>query len=146
MVQDVGRSPAEAGSGHSPKGGARKRSPAKPSVPNAIAAIDLRRDLPKVRAQLPAVLKAQEAFHCDYTAPCVIGAMVPPGKRKKLQGQENALPWGDTTASNLLKLRLLDAPSDQRRNIVSLQNAFDSGDQKRFLAALDRAERKWLSA
>jgi hypothetical protein len=39
VAQVSGRSPAEAGSGHSPKGGAAKASPAKPSVPNATVAV-----------------------------------------------------------------------------------------------------------
>lgn len=105
--------------------------------------LDLRRDLPKVRKQWDRVSKAQKTRICDYTAPCVVGAMVSPRKRAEL---ENAWAVGmdGTGIDTLIQFGFVVAPGEQRRDIKALQEAFDSGDRARFTRKLRAVEKKYL--
>jgi hypothetical protein len=109
------------------------------------AIIDLRKDLPKVRAQYARVLKALETQACDYTAPCVIGAMVNPKKRRQLQDAENLFDTNDSMVGTLLNKGLLRAPREQHRDLTTLQSSFDSGDRAHFERTLASIEKKYLA-
>jgi hypothetical protein len=98
--------------------------------------IDLRRDLPKVREQLEAILPNIGA--CLYSAPCAIGAMLSERDRKRLAGRE-----ADETAIDFH--RTIHLPADQLRDAVKLQWAFDSGDVGRFRETLAALEAKYLT-
>lgn len=101
--------------------------------------LDLRRDLPKVREQWRAVSEA--LGQCHYTAPCVVGAMVPKSKRGTLEEDRCfSLPIGILIANGRVVV-----PDDQRDDFTWLQNAFDKGDLDRFERTLAAVEQKYLA-
>ncbi len=103
--------------------------------------LDLSRDLPKVREQFGAVIQAQQTGWCEYSGPCVIGAMVPPHMRSYL---DNPIGTENATIGGLIRAKLVSVPSDQTQAFRRLQRSFDSGDQKRLERSLRHYERKYL--
>lgn len=100
--------------------------------------LDLRRDLPLVRKQYGKVLAAFRTGSCNYTAPCVVGAMVPQRNRSRLQCE------ADSRIGVLIGKGLVCVPQGQRADFTRLQKAFDDGTQERFEAVLQRVEAKYL--
>ncbi len=107
--------------------------------------LDLARDLPKVRKQLPAVLANQRGF-CEYSGPCVVGAMMPKRARPYMDSPDDTFDVEDTYIGTLIKHGLVKVPANQKRDFVALQKAFDSKDEERFLRALKRVEGKYLAS
>lgn len=103
--------------------------------------LDLRRDLPKVRKQWRAVTKALSTNLCDYTAPCVVGAMVPKNRRQTLE-----YATGDTSIDRLIDKGVVAVPVGQRRDFKRLQKAFDGADLGHFERTLAAVEQKYLAA
>lgn len=106
--------------------------------------LDLRRDLPKVREQFSEVLKAQRYGSCDYTAPCVVGAMIPPDKRAGIQDLRLS-PDGNTAIGFLIGKKVIVVPEGQRRDFTRLQKAFDEADTDKFQRTLAAVEAKYLT-
>lgn len=106
-----------------------------------IVSLDLRRDLPKVRRQFKKLLTVLPQKSCKYAAPCVIGAMVPPAKRRLLD-EVGAAP----SIGSLINQRFVAVPLEQERDFTRLQDAFDPGDQEGFERELARVEAKYLEA
>jgi hypothetical protein len=106
--------------------------------------LDLRRDLPKVSRQLEKVLDAQKGRVCEYTAPCVIGAMVPKGKRLALEYPAD-FDEDATDIATLIRLGLVEVPAEQRREIIELQATFDKGTPDQLLRKLARLGRKYAA-
>lgn len=106
--------------------------------------IDLRKDLPKARKVLPALLARIEDQKCEYTAPCVVGAMIPPSRRAFLEvGVSTGSMRGSTNIGDLIDAGLAVVPVGQKRDLVSLQKAYDSGEEKTFLRTFARVEKKY---
>lgn len=96
--------------------------------------IDLRRDLPKVRENWDALMKALPQRRCMYRAPCVIGAMMPAATRSKVQG----------TIGDLIDDGSVAVAFGQRRDMTILQKVFDNGNEQNFARSLRRIEAKYL--
>jgi hypothetical protein len=99
--------------------------------------IDLRRDLPKVRARRATLLKV--IGQCHYSAPCAIGVMVSPRKRRRM----DAMPW--CAIVSLAIEGCIEMPPEQVDDAGSLQASFDSGLVERFDTELARLEAKYLT-
>ena len=102
-----------------------------------IAEIDLRRDLPKVREQLDAILP--KMGECLYASPCAIGAMVPEEVRE-------ALDAGTPYISSLVSSGRVAMPAEQVDDAAALQDAFDSAPEYSagFIEVLSELEAKYL--
>lgn len=106
--------------------------------------LDLRRDLPKVRKQWNKVSTAQLQRVCEYTAPCVVGAMVNPRKRKDLEYADTR--EGNSSIGVLVREGFVKVPPEQLRYLIRLQEAFDGGKPADLEEALRKAEQKYLPA
>jgi hypothetical protein len=101
--------------------------------------LDLTRDLPKVRAAYKRLIK--NIGMCAYTAPCAVGVMMTPAQRRSLQ-----INGADGMSVDvLIDRKKLCVPAEQTKSMIVLQEAFDSGDIRRFNAVLDELERKYLT-
>lgn len=109
-----------------------------------VVKLDLARDLPKVRKQYSQVSDALSRCRCDYTAPCVVGAMVPAAKREILENLDLG-NGGDTSIGYLIQKGAVAVPAGQRRDFTSLQRAFDRGERDNFERVLKRVENKYLA-
>lgn len=69
---------------------------------------------------------------CRYAAPCIIGTLMPPGRRAEFDDpevMEREFGSFDTTIGLLLSCGAVVMPKDQWDLAEALQNAFDTGDQ-----------------
>lgn len=99
--------------------------------------LDLRTGLPKARRQFKKLLRLLPRRQCDYAAPCVIGAMMSPAERKAVAG----LYIGALAASEEVRL----APG-QKSDFLTLQRAYDSGNEVDFLETFEALEAKYAAS
>ncbi len=105
--------------------------------------LDMRTGLPKARAALPDVLNAQMLLRCDYTAPCVVGAMLTPQERITLEYKmfnEDGYDIG-----SFIRAGDVQIPKGQKADFVALQEAFDGGDQGKLVRKLEALEVKYAA-
>lgn len=110
--------------------------------------LDLRTGLPKARRAMPRLLKLLPKMKCEYRAPCVVGSMIAPPHRKKLDegcpiGARNYL---SNSIGDLVECGVVEPAKGQRRDITRLQESYDSGDEKKFLRTFERLEKKYAPA
>ena len=99
--------------------------------------LDLRRDLPKVRAALDDLMVTSE---CRYTAPCAIGVMMTPEQRATIPKGAD----GDYIGS-LIDQGEVAAPPEQIVDLGLLQDTFDCS-RRQFPIVLAELEAKYLAA
>jgi hypothetical protein len=76
---------------------------------------------------------------CDYAAPCIIGSLVPPARRKWLA--EMADPEGcgvQDNIGNLINQGFIILPAEQHEAAREMQNAFDLSYWDEVLEIADR--------
>ena len=107
------------------------------------AVINLRRDLPKVLADLDGIL--ERVGDCEYQAPCVIGVMMNPRKRKLCDEIEYRTFARDSKIETLIDLGEVRVPADQRADVIAMQRAFDKPDALELRRLIEEAQRKYLA-
>jgi hypothetical protein len=88
----------------------------------------------KVRKHYKKLLELLPESKCDYTAPCVVGAMLTPKQRANMHG----------TVGSLIRVGDIVVPDGQADDLDELQFAYDKADLLTFERLLGRLEKKYL--
>jgi hypothetical protein len=99
--------------------------------------LDLRTDLPKIRAAFNTGELDPVVGHGRYCGPCAVGILLPQELRQKLD-----LGHGYKSIANILEAGQcgLAAPFEQHGDWSALQGAFDSSNKEQFDRCLTRLE------
>ena len=76
---------------------------------------------------------------CAYADPCIIGTLLPHGKRRFL---DNPGDEDDTDIKSLVRRGYVAIPDDQLEAAIKLQNAYDT----KKVAALRELAKPWIAA
>lgn len=72
--------------------------------------------------------------NCRYSAPCILGTLIPASKRLKFDGQTNG------AIDVLAKRGLVRFPGQSQLHLATaLQRAFDAGDEEKVLRLVSKA-------
>ena len=70
---------------------------------------------------------------CEYSSPCVIGALAPKSERGRMDADGGSIGW-------LLRRGVLTMPKDQQHDAIQIQYSFDRRDWY----AVERIAAKWM--
>lgn len=77
---------------------------------------------------------------CRYSAPCIIGTLIPEGRRGEIDDSDDHIP--SSRVHPLWEQGSISIPEDQEDDATAIQERFDEGDW----VEVEAIARKWMSA